>query len=228
MFHRFPHTPHLAWLGNYPVREDKVLETTKAELFLTQHLYVEEKIDGANIGFSLNSQKQLQIQQRSEYLRTPYTGQFKPLEKWLAVYGKDLQDLLVEYPHLLLFGEWCAAKHSVPYTHLPNLFLLFDVYDTNQHFWSRKRRDELAALLGLSTVPLLDQGQYQLPQLISKLCNPSLYHAGPPEGLILRQDSKRWCEARAKLVRPDFTQSIESHWKTKPIIWNGIDFTVYS
>jgi ATP-dependent RNA circularization protein (DNA/RNA ligase family) len=232
MFHRFPHTPHLVWLSDSPVREDKVLETAEAELFLTQYIFVEEKIDGANIGFSLDTQGNLQVQQRGEYLRAPYSGQFKPLKTWLTVYGRDLQSILLDYPHLILFGEWCAAKHSVAYTHLPNFFLLFDVYDSKydsgQRFWSRKRRDELAAVLGLNTVPLVGQGQYNLEQLTSKLCNPSLYHAGPPEGLVLRQDSELWCRARAKLVRPDFTQSIESHWKTKPIVWNGIDFTTYN
>ena len=43
--------------------------------------------------------------------------------------------------------------------------------------------------------------------------------------MILRQDGPEWCTARAKLVRPDFTQAIEEHWSSRPIEWNGIDYS---
>ena len=29
----------------------------------------------------------------------------------------------------ILFGEWCAYQHTVPYDNLPDLFLAFDLYD---------------------------------------------------------------------------------------------------
>ncbi len=32
------------------------------------------------------------------------------------------------------------------------------------------------------------------------------------EGLYLRFDQGDWLEQRAKLVRPDFIQSVEQHW----------------
>ena len=46
-FYRFPHTPHLAWLGTGPVRDDKVVTTQEAKTFLSQPVAIEEKIDGA-------------------------------------------------------------------------------------------------------------------------------------------------------------------------------------
>ncbi len=54
-FYRFPHTPHLAWLGSGPVRDDKVFTPQEANDFLSDGVSVEEKIDGANIGFSLDA-----------------------------------------------------------------------------------------------------------------------------------------------------------------------------
>ncbi len=42
----------------------------------------------------------------------------------------------------------------------------------------------------------------------------SVYYLGP-----LRDD---WCEARAKLVRPDFTQAIDTHWRKRALEWNCI------
>ena len=38
----------------------------------------------------------------------------------------------------------------------------------------------------------------------------------------MRHDSKDWCEARAKLVRADFAQSIEEHWRSRAIEWNDV------
>lgn len=230
-FYRFPHTPHLAWLGNGPVRDDKVFTPEEAKAFLAQPVAIEEKIDGANIGFSLSTEGSLRIQQRGDYLQAPYHGQFSGLQTWLALHGPDLEAFLQEPEHqsLILFGEWCAARHSVAYTHLPDPFLLFDVADPErQRFWSRNRRDAVAQLLDLATVPLLqDDSRHTLQGLSSEIDQfQSRYHPGPPEGVILRNDDLQWCVARAKLVRPDFTQAIEEHWSSRLIEWNGIDYSL--
>jgi len=230
-FYRFPHTPHLAWLGNGPVRGDKVFTPQEAKAFLAEHVSIEEKVDGANLGFSLSSDGDLRIQKRGEYLLQPYQGQFSGLKTWLALHGTDLEAFLQEPEHqgLILFGEWCAARHSVAYTHLPDPFLLFDVADPEQQrFWSRQRRDAAAQLLGLATAPLIkDNSRHTLSGLSGEIDHfRSRYHPGPPEGVILRQDGPDWCKARAKLVRPDFTQAIEEHWSSRPIEWNGIDYSL--
>ncbi len=230
-FYRFPHTPHLAWLGKGPVRDDKILTPQEAKAFLSQPVAIEEKVDGANIGFSLSTEGSLRIQQRGDYLQAPYKGQFSGLQTWLALHGPDLEAFLNEPEHksLILFGEWCAARHSVAYTHLPDLFLLFDVADPDrQRFWSRNRRDAVAQLLDLATVPLLqDDSRHTLQGLSSEIDElQSRFHPGPPEGVILRKDGSEWCTGRAKLVRPDFTQAIEEHWSSRPIEWNGIDYSL--
>jgi ATP-dependent RNA circularization protein (DNA/RNA ligase family) len=230
-FYRFPHTPHLAWLGNGPVRDDKILTPQEAKAFLAEPVAIEEKVDGANIGFSLAPGGGLRNQQRGDYLQLPYKGQFSSLTAWLALHGYALEAFLQEPQNkgLILFGEWCAARHSLAYTHLPDPFLLFDVADPEQQrFWSRNRRDAAAKLLELATVPLLqDNSSHTLNGLSSEIDQfQSRYHPGPPEGVILRQDDPLWCMARAKLVRPDFTQAIEEHWRSRPIEWNGNDYNL--
>lgn len=230
-FFRFPHTPHLAWLGGGPVRDDKVFSTQEAKDFLNHAVSVEEKVDGANIGFSLDASGVLQVQQRGDYLQAPYSGQFSSLGSWLKIHGEDLRVFLKDPAHcdLILFGEWCAARHSVAYTHLPDPFLLFDIADRSaQRFWSRQHRNEVAALLQLATVPLLQpEAHHRLDHLADELEHyQSHYHPGPPEGIILRHDDLNWCKARAKLVLPDFTQAIAEHWRSRPIEWNGIDYSI--
>ena len=49
-FFRFPHIPHLAWLGSDQPRDDKVLPTAEANVLLSGEVVLEEKLDGANLG----------------------------------------------------------------------------------------------------------------------------------------------------------------------------------
>ncbi len=219
-FIRFPHTPHIAWLGQGTPRDDKVLAPFEVEALLSGPVVVEEKIDGANLGISVNQDGKLRLQNRGDYLRKPFTGQFKKLSAWITLRENDLISMLGN--SLILFGEWCAARHSVAYDRLPDWFLIFDIYDSStRRFWSTKRRNELAALLDLPIVPEVLRGKTTLPFLKDLvLNNPSQYRDGMMEGLVIRQESEDWLETRAKLVRPDFTQAIDEHWCRKAIEWN--------
>ena len=82
-FFRFPHTPHLTWLGKEQPRTDKTLSPEERIFMLENELVVEEKIDGANIGFSLTPNGDIQIQNRGQYLSPPFMGQFSKLSDWL-------------------------------------------------------------------------------------------------------------------------------------------------
>lgn len=221
-FFRFPHTPHLAWLGEGTPRDDKVLSPPEANELLAGPVRVEEKLDGANLGLSFAPDGSLRAQNRGEYLARPYAGQFSRLGSWLGMHEWQWRGRLAA--NLILFGEWCAAVHSLSYTELPDWFLLFDVYDREaQRFWSARRRNALAEALGLSLVPLLREGKTDLRQLI-KLVNDSRsrFRNGPLEGLVIRRDSVDWCESRAKLVRSEFTQAIDAHWRGRAIDWNRV------
>lgn len=224
-FFRFPHTPHLVWLGQSAPRDDKVLSHAEAQALLAGDVVVEEKLDGANLGFSLASDCSLRTQNRGQYLVAPHTGQFARLPAWLAQHGDALSRVLT--PDLILFGEWCAARHSLDYAALPDWFLLFDVYDRSVgRFWSSTRRNALAVSAGLTSVPQVAGGWYSVASLKGLLATcPSRYRQGPLEGVVIRQESVQWCEFRAKLVRAEFTQTIETHWRKRAIEWNRVGFS---
>lgn len=224
-FFRFPHTPHLAWLGQDAPRDDKVLSTAEAKALLVGDVVVEEKLDGANLGFSLAPDGRLRAQNRGQYLAEPHAGQFSRLPEWIAQHGDALRGVLTS--DILLFGEWCAARHSLNYVALPDWFLLFDVYDRRtERFWSSTRRNALAGSAGLATTPQVACGRHTLVELKELVAtSASRYRLGPLEGVVIRKESALWCEARAKLVRADFTQSIETHWRKRAIEWNRVDFS---
>lgn len=221
-FFRFPHTPHLAWLGKNDPRGDKLLNAKETAELLKDIVVVEEKIDGANLGISLDENGHLQVQNRGQYLLEPYSGQFSRLNAWL---GQHQQVLLRELDNsLILFGEWCTAQHSLDYQALPDWFLLFDVYDRNeQKFWSTSRRNAFAKRIGLKTIFEIKRGHTDLSSLEQLVLNtPSHYRDGKIEGIVIRSNSTEWTEKRAKLVHPDFTQAIEEHWRSRMIEWNRL------
>ena len=221
-FFRFPHTPHLAWLGDGIPRDDKALSPVDTQALLAGEVVVEEKLDGANLGFSLGSDGSLRAQNRGAYLQAPFHGQFARLGSWLALHEDTLRGALGE--RLIAFGEWCAARHSLSYDQLPDWWLLFDIYDRHeQRFWSTARRNRLARRLGLVVVPQLESKRLNLEQLEQRLLiDGSHYRLGHMEGLVVRQEDKDWLSARGKLVRQDFTQAIGKHWRGRTIEWNRL------
>lgn len=222
-FFRFPHTPHIAWLGEDAPRDDKVLAKSEEEAFLAHTVVIEEKVDGANLGFSVGSDGAIRVQNRGQYLLQPFTGQFARLNEWLAIHEESLFEVLGE--SLILFGEWVAAIHSLQYQGLPDYLLVFDVYDRKKGlFWSTDRRKSLASKLGLHTIHQLGTGHYQLNVLKQMVATiPSAYREGGCEGIYLRLENQDWLINRAKLVHPDFVQNIGEHWRSRSLRWNTLN-----
>ena len=222
-FFRFPHTPHLIWLGDAMPRDDKVLSNAEVKELLAGDVVVEEKVDGANLGFSFDETGQLQAQNRGQYLRLPYSGQFSKLSQWRAIHDDALSRSL--QTGWISFGEWCSARHSLSYDRLPDWWLLFDIYDRrHQRFLSTSARNTFARKAGLVTVVELFRGRIGMRELQRLLMDaPSRYRAGPLEGLVVRSEIAGALRARTKLVRPDFTQAIDQHWRSRPLEWNQLD-----
>ena len=215
-FYRFPHTPHLEWVGAGSPRYDKIMSPHDACILLKTNLIVEEKVDGANLGFSINDNGEFCAQSRGSFLSfDSLVGQWKPLRRWV----NDRRAAIAEaiFPDLVIFGEWCYAKHSIKYTNLPDWFLAFDVYDKRKsEFWCTNRRDSLVNSLGLSVVPRYGSGRFSLESLMS-MTERSQLSVGPAEGVYVRHEEGGRLLSRAKLVREDFRQSIVGHWTKRPV-----------
>ena len=220
-FHKFPHTPHLFWLGTGAPRDDKILTPPQAVEFLADQVIVEEKIDGANMGLSLGPDGRVRAQSRGNYLAPGRShSQWNLLWPWLAERRDRLEDGL--QGGLMLFGEWCYARHTVPYDSLPDWFLGFDVFEISaRRFWSVARRNVWLQERGLSSVPEVKRGKFRLNQ-IQPLITSSAVGNVPMEGIYLRRDSADWLQSRAKIVSAVFKQQIEEHWTRSPVIPNHL------
>lgn len=220
-FFRFPHTPHVAWLGSGEPRDDKVMAPEEVTDLLAGEVLVEEKVDGANLGISVDDDGEIRAQNRGSWLSPPSCHpQFRQLWAWLAPRRERLVDVL--WPDKILFGEWCAAVHSIAYSRLPDWFLAFDVFDRSQgRFVSASRRDALVAGLEVALVPRVGQGRFSVAELRAML-GPSRLADGPAEGVVVRRDAGGFNVARGKLVRPEFVQAIGEHWSRGPLRRNAL------
>ena len=224
-FFKFPSTPHLVALDGTEVRDDKVLSEAERKEFLQHQVVVEEKVDGANLGISFDSEGAIYLQNRGSILKLPGAGQWKNLEQWIDLKTDEIFEVITD--RFILFGEWCYAKHSVYYNQLPDWFLGFDLYDKkNSKFLSTNLRDKAFGKMGISKIPLIETGYFTLSKL-AQLLTQSRLSDQPAEGLYLRVERDDWLSQRAKLVRPSFIQSVEQHWSRSSITPNQLDLNVW-
>lgn len=220
MFHKFPSTPYIEFQKG-TIRKEKVLTEKEIEMILTQRIYVEEKIDGANLGISFDCEGNLLLQNRGSYLYPPLEGQWKLLNGWIKKHENRMFDVLAD--EYILFGEWCYATHSIYYDSLPDWFVGFDILEKKSNrFLNVPKRNLMMNQIGIFTVPLLGKGAFTLEQL-KQFFGKSRFGNEECEGIYLRQDGVDYLNYRAKIVRDDFRQNIDIHWSKKRMTYNKIE-----
>ena len=154
-------------------------------IFLNREILVEEKIDGANMGLSIRDNK-ICAQNRSHYVTAKYHPQFKHLDKWIYQHSAVLWEIL-QSDRYILYGEWCYAKHSIPYAALSDWFTTFDMFDRLKNkFWSRSRLEAHLEGTGISMIPLIAKGTFaNIEALKSLVHTQSQYYNGPVEGIVV-------------------------------------------
>jgi hypothetical protein len=190
------------------------------DAFLRHELFVEEKVDGANLGISFDSSGNLKLQSRGAWLEPPYRGQWASLAEWLSPRTDRLFSGIDD--RYVIFGEWCFARHTVRYTGLTDWFLGFDILEIpSGRFLATHGRDETMSRLPIAQVPFLAKGHFSLDRLTG-LLGASLLGNGPAEGVYLRFNSEEWLGGRAKLVAPGFVSPTEPHWSSRPMAINQL------
>ena len=105
----------------------------EAETFLKEsNIIIEEKVDGANIGISIDKDYNIKVQNRSHFVNSSSHKQFSTIDTWLEQHSQEIFQILDPPGKYILFGEWLFAKHSVAYTKLPDYFLAFDILDVEK------------------------------------------------------------------------------------------------
>lgn len=204
---KFPRTAHALNLGA-ATRDDKILPASDLQNWISQrkHLIIEEKIDGANLGFHIRgADNRIIAQNRSHYISSAYHPQFALLDKWIAKHTEDLWEILEPDRHIL-YGEWMYATHSVYYDALPDHFIAYDLYDTaTKTFLPRHELTRRLSSTKIFQVPVIYEGIVESQDHLRSLVHgESQYGATRREGIVIRLCDDEKVTARAKLVRSDF------------------------
>ncbi|CAD0112207.1 unnamed protein product [Aureobasidium uvarum] len=229
--HKFPRTRHLLNIGSAS-RDDLILSSSDAQAFLHPSdpfttIVVEEKVDGANLGISIDSSGAFKVQNRSHYVNSKSHSQFKKLDKWLDDHYEALNTVLdtanSQPGRWILYGEWLFAKHSIHYTNLPDMFLAFDLFDSDTDtFLSRDALSEKIRGTNIRQVNRLEIESLDEQSLLDLVrTHQSSYYEGVIEGVYLRRQKDGKTIDRAKIVRSDFIAGDE-HWNRRGVVPNNV------
>jgi predicted kinase len=228
-YFKFPRTRHLYSLGSAQ-RNDLIMTLDEVKQFHNIELYIEEKIDGANIGISIDPETQIiKFQNRSHYVNESTHLQFSKLPQWVNMYGPQLYEVIEPGRHIL-FGEWLYLRHTVPYNGLPSYFVVFDMYDKKEKvFYSRNKIEKILSKTKIPLVPLIFNGSFNKKEDIVKLLEKdSTYGNTLIEGLYIKvpNEDNTSIIRRGKIVRSDFLSEDTDFWdkNTSP---NGLIDGVY-
>jgi predicted kinase len=217
--YKFPRTHHILNLGS-ATRDDLLLSKKDIEYLLSEEVIAQEKIDGANLGFSLVDNK-IVAQNRSHYVNSAYHPQFKKLDNYIEKHSSELYEIF-EKGDYILFGEWMAMKHSIHYKYLSDVFILFDIFDKQtQTFLTNDKMKEIIKNTTIKTVPILYKGKLSLTELKNMINNKSQFYDGQIEGVYVRKEDEKSVVARGKIVRSDFLTS-DTHWTKGGHVLNEI------
>ncbi|WVQ83964.1 hypothetical protein IAT38_006109 [Cryptococcus sp. DSM 104549] len=222
---KFPRTPHLLDLGA-TTSDDIVLDKFES---LTGNLTIEEKIDGANMGISLDWDGVIRCQNRSHWVSSADHPQFKPLDLWIATHSDEIYKMLHQDPQFperfILYGEWMVAKHSINYTHLPAHFIAFDLFDRlTDTFLSRQALSDVLKGTSIPQVPLImETNIITRADTLQLLQKQSEFSESRIEGVYVRTENEERSKTigRGKVVRGDFIAG-DQHWGKGALTLNNL------
>ena len=182
------------------------------ELFRTGHLWLLEKVDGANFRFQLQQSGRLRFGDRNRVYQdptkvpAPYQHAVRYVQEQLD--REALRAAVDDVEEIVFFGE-AMHRHTIEYDwdRTPSV-LGFDVWSAaDEAFRPPGAVNRIFERLGLQPVNAVDRelsardfdpDSYSIPQ--------SAWYDGPAEGVVVRNKRGQ----RAKLLHPDFREVEET------------------
>jgi hypothetical protein len=207
--------------------DDRVATICDMEMFLAGEISIQEKIDGANMGISIHKGEPI-VRNRSHILRkgysarkTPAQQQFSRVWTWLYENADKIRSVSkATGGQISIYGEWLFAKHTIAYNELPDWFVAYDIYHSDE----RKFLDPTLALkllreAGFSTIGVIHSGTCTPKTLLEMRDGPSLYAQNQArEGVYLKSGDGQWCTGRYKMVAPWFKS--DDNWNKTQLVKN--------
>ena len=176
--------------------------------------YVQEKIDGANMGASWYDGSAV-LRNRSHILkkgyskiRTPAKEQFKSAWNWINDHRKDIimvsEALMSE---ITIYGEWMIAQHSIAYNRLPDWFIAYDIWVVEDNkFLSPVKVDELLSKTNISYIKPYKATLNNVADVIKWSEMKSDYTDGVREGIVIKTVEGDFVKDSYKVVNKHFNR----------------------
>lgn len=187
------------------------IENAPSALFEQGHLWIQEKVDGANIRFQLQDSGRIRFGDRSRVYQgddipAPYQHAVRHVRERLD--RTALRNAIADVDTVVFVGE-AMHKHTIDYDwdRTPS-FLGFDIWSgTKEEFLPPDNVEKIYRRLGLHPINTFqkevraidfDPSTYEIPD--------SGWYSGPAEGVILHNKTG----IRAKLLHPQFQEVDET------------------
>ena len=182
---------------------------------------ITEKIDGSQFSFGISEDSNLVVRSKGKELFFDHPEKlFSTALEWVAKNEKDIRKVCP--PGTFVYGEFLRVpKHNVlAYSRVPkNGIMVFGVREKQNLIGGYERLVEVAALLDLETVPLLDKTTIASFEDLKKyLTRESVLGGVLVEGLVVK-NYRQYCLlsdfnwiSMGKFVREEFKESHAEQW----------------
>ena len=185
---------------------------------LNGHVLVEEKVDGSQISFGIDSFGDLRIRSKNKEIDIEHPDDmFRLAVEWIV---KNRSNLQAGWTYR---GEYLQkSKHNtLAYSRVPrNNIILFDICDGLESYLPYSRVKYEADFIGLEVVPLIAEGVFTEADILELkdewLSRESILGGTKVEGVVIKNYNVFTAEkkvAMAKLVRDDFKEQNAINWK---------------
>lgn len=204
----YPRIPHLDKSISAMTHDDIV---TESKITFPLTAWVQEKVDGANLGVSWTSGPI--VRNRNNILKkgyietdTPAKLQFRPTWNWVHKHGADIRKLSeLCYSPITIYGEWMYATHSIYYDRLPDLFLAYDIYVVeDRKFLAPDVFEELMSQTDICYIKSVKHTLNSMQDVVELSESKSLYRNGLSEGIVIKLAEGRWQTDSFKVVNKFF------------------------
>lgn len=212
MFRKYEKTYHV-----FRTAGKRNLSKAEVKQLLAGKVVVEEKLDGANAAI-IRNKTGFALQKRGSLVGASEHEQFDWFNNW--AYGAAYERIMALPVGTIVYGELLYAVHTLHYTTLPELFMVFDVCK-GQRWLRYERRQQFCADHGFHMVPLIAYDSFTKDQLRALVPSRSVYGVDA-EGVVVKRYTKHEY-FRGKIVRPEFLGKMsEEHWSRLPVVRNFV------
>ena len=206
-FHRIPHfNRQISQMTHDDIELESPVE-------FPLECYIQEKVDGANMGVSWTSGPVLRNRNhilKKGYIEkdTPAKLQFRPAWNWLNDHRRDI-NLISEMwgCPVTIYGEWMNFKHSIYYDSLPDLFLAYDIWSIEDRKFLSP--DIVQNLLSKTNIHYIESKKIKI-ESIDEIINlsemKSSYYDGISEGIVIKRAESKFLEETYKVVNKYFNR----------------------